>query len=32
VMSDFGYKERINQKQTTQQRSLGPEPSYEVTL
>jgi len=32
VMSDFGYKERINQKQTTQQQSLGPEPSYEVTL
>jgi len=31
-MSDFGCKERINQKQTTQQQSLGPEPSYEVTL
>jgi hypothetical protein len=32
VMSGFGYKERINQKQTTQQQSLGPEPSYEETL
>jgi hypothetical protein len=32
VMSGFGYKGRINQKQTTQQQSLGPEPSYEVTL
>ena len=31
-MSGFGYKGRINQKQTTQQQSLGPEPSYEVTL
>ena len=31
-MSGFGYKGRINQKQTTQQRSLGPGPSYELTL
>jgi len=31
-MSDFGYKGRTNQKQTTQQQSLGPEPSFEVTL
>jgi len=32
VMSGFGYKGWINQKQTTQQQSLGPEPSYELTL
>ena len=31
-MSDFQRKARINQKQTTQQRMLGPEPFYEVTL
>jgi hypothetical protein len=31
-MSGFQHKARINQKQTTQQQMLGPEPSYEVTL
>jgi len=31
-MSGFRNKARINQKQTTQQQMLGPEPSYEVTL
>ena len=31
-MSGFLHKARINQKQTTQQQMLGPEPSYEVTL
>jgi hypothetical protein len=31
-MSDFQHKARINQKQTTQQQMLGPEPSFEVTL
>jgi hypothetical protein len=31
-MSGFQHKVRINQKQTTQQQMLGPEPSYEVTL
>jgi len=32
VMSGFQHKARINQKQTTQQQMLGPEPSYELTL
>jgi hypothetical protein len=31
-MNGFQNKARINQKQTTQQQMLGPEPSYEVTL
>jgi hypothetical protein len=31
-MSGFQHKAQINQKQTTQQQMLGPEPSYEVTL
>jgi hypothetical protein len=31
-MSGFQRKARINQKQTTQQQILGPEPFYEVTL